>query len=182
MLDDDNNGTLVLSVQTEERYGQYRLVGRVSRLNEAGEMLGTSWRYGGHDLGAEFDGFEVHAYLGNTPGLSEYEDTKGLWGFGHSYAPYSIETAKQAQAIARVLTRLEKGLDRLNTDEGYSNDFDVYLRRVAKILRLKEIHVRNLPGHWSGERWRKVTGNGLQDYCKTIDTYSRDSRKSELVR
>lgn len=177
-------GELVLLVQVEREYDQFRVVGTVQR-REGEEMLNPQWRYGGTELGAQYDGFHVHAYLGPAwTGSEPMEAERGLWGFGYSYRTYRIETAAQATAIAKVLQRLERGMDRLNTHEGYlkSEEFDRYLQRVARLLRLKQIWVRKLPQHHDdGQMWRKVTGSGLQMWIGDVERITREGNRGQLI-
>lgn len=178
----DNPGKaveLVLLVQVYEEFGQARLKAEVCRPNpnerEAAEypFLSTSWSYGGFEAGAEFDGFAATAYVGDGGNTWGSRDPgRGVWGVGVAYAPHRIETARHAQAIARVLGRIERGLAKAQESDGYlaDGDFAGHVLRIARILRLSGVHVRNSARNrtFGGERYRKVTGSALQAWVADV--------------
>lgn len=181
-----DEGNLALLVQVEESYGTFRIAARVVLHNAADELLGISWSYGGFDKGAEFDGFVVHAYLGSASGMTPLEGERGVWGIGHSYSPFRIEKAKQAKAIASILGRLERGLEKISSEDGYldRNDFAGYLLRIGRLLRIKDFWVRNDAERRvsSGQHNRQVNGAGLQLWVQDVDQITRDSKVHTLVR
>jgi hypothetical protein len=183
----DTEGTLTFVVQVEKEYDTYRVVARICRITDKGEILNTRWEYGGSGLGAEYEGFHVMAYAG--PGWSSgaaLESEQCIWGMGTYYDPHRIDTAKQATAIAKALARIERGLEKLNSEEGYVPhlDFAAYLLRIAKILKIKEIRVRQTKRgeEMTGERYRCVDGSGLQYWVSGVNRTIKDGKRAELVR
>lgn len=144
-------------IQAESNYSTPRVVARVVYKDADGTLLNLStanrW-----EEGAEFADFEVHAYKGQREGEAR------LWGASHSYSATHI-TLDQAERMTKLLRKLNKGMDKLNSEEGYvRDDFAAYLIRVARILGIKEFYVRNSPRQreMSGEYQRKVDGATLQ--------------------
>lgn len=182
---EEAQGTLVLMAQVEQDYGTYRVVTRVCRRTDT-EMLTATWSYGGWDLGAEFDGLQIHAYLGSAAGLAPLDGEQGLWGQNYSYSPYRIDSTKQAKAIASVMGRLERGLQKLNDEEGYlgNEDYAGYVLRFARVLKIKGVWVRNDARHkgLTGEPYRHVTGASLQYWVADVDRTARERKLAELVR
>lgn len=183
---DKTGETVVLLVQVEKEYDQYRVKGRVHRHQLDGEMESANWNYG-NGLACDYDGFAVHAYLGNPWSTGPtVESEQGVWGHSYSYSPHRIESAQQAKAIAKVMTRLESGLDRLNHDEGYlaSGDLAGYLLRITRVLRIKEIWTRTTPRRFdmTGETYRKVNGSDLQYWVQEVDQSARAGKQAELIR
>jgi hypothetical protein len=183
----DTEGTLTFVVQVEKEYDTYKVMARICRVTDQGEVLNTQWQYGGWDLGAEYAGFHLMAYAG--PGWSSgpaLDSEKGIWGQGTYYDPSRIESAKQANAIAKVFTRIERGLEKLNAEDGYlpHDDFAAYLLRIAKILKIKEIRVRNTKRaqEMTGETYKVVNGSGLQYWVSDVDRTIKDGKRAELVR
>lgn len=186
---------LALLVQVEERHGQYRAVARVVMpTTEDGTltMLSPQWhdRYEHGEHAARFEGFEIAAYVGNqsTWGSNYATDTDDkLWGFGVSFAPYRIDQADHAQAIARTLAAIDRGLRKASEDDGYIRDgeFARYVLRIAKILKIKDVYIRNLPRAYgmSGERYRLTNGFGTLDYWATeVMEMANGGKVRELVK
>jgi hypothetical protein len=178
--------TVVLFVQVEKQYETYRVTGRVHLRQPNGEMHSATWDYG-YGTAAEYDGFAAHAYLGAgwSSGVTP-EDEKGVWGMGFSYSPFRIDNAKQAKAIARVMERLERGLDKLNDDEGNlgQEDFAGYLVRIARVLKIKEIWVRRTERqrNLTGELYQLANGSKLQYWVQEVDQAARTGKRGELIR
>jgi len=178
--------TTVLLVQVVKECETYRVMGQVHQRQLDGEMHSANWNYG-HGPAAQYDGFAVHAYLGNTwSSGSTIESEQGVWGEGYSYSPHRIDTAEQAKAIARVMQRLQQGLAQLNDTDGYltGDDFAGYLLRVTKILKIKEIWTRATPRHRdiTGDQFRRMSGASLQHWIKEVDEASRAGNCAELIR
>lgn len=170
-------------VQPEAQYNIRRIVATVVLPHEGGVMHSPgSWDFGfAHDV-AQFDGFEVSCYLGDTTMGATVHDSGRLWGFGHSYSVHRIDHAEHARAIGTVLAKVQRHLDKANTDDGYlsEGDFHNYVLRVAAALKIRDVYVRNLPRarDMGGETYRKVTGSALQSWLKQV---SEHAAKSELA-
>jgi hypothetical protein len=178
---------LVLRSAVEREYGQIKLRTTVCTENEDGEVFGTSWNYGGYDPGAEFDGFTISAYVGHGGSAFESNETPGqIWGPRVGFQVYNIDTAKQAAAIARVLTRIDKGLQTITNAEGYLSDADYagYVLRIGRILKINRFYVTNSATSRarSGELHRMVNGSGLQSWVASVAYDVEHGRTSEYVR
>jgi len=182
---------LALMVQVEQRNGSdYRAVARVYRPVD-GELRGVSWsgRFGeyGEDA-ARFDGLEISAYagVGDWSASRDDESYQRLWGFGIHYAPYRVEDAKHAQTIARTFAQIERGMGKLEAEDGYIRDgeFARYVTRVAKALRIRKIYVRNVPRafNMTGERYRLVDHAALDYWTQEVTSAIVKGELSSLVR
>jgi hypothetical protein len=155
-----------------DEYGQARLVATVVIEKSVDELRTVPSWSGGVASGAQFCGLEVIAYVGGSADLS----ATGIWASRVRYAPHDIDTARQARAIAAVLARIERGLDRLSAAEGHLDhgDYAGYLIRVGRILKISRFHVRasrqrrdsngqeHYPTDGSGLRnWVEQTGNDV---------------------
>jgi hypothetical protein len=147
---------IVLDV--EANYGSPQFVARFCYLNEDGELrnpLGDRW-----EEGAEFADFTVSAYVGGA--------NEGAWGFQHGYLqPYRVELHR-AEAMVKLLRKVEKGLERMNGERGYlrQDDFHQYVLRIAEVLRIKRFYVRNTTRAQavSGQQFRATDGSGVQSW------------------
>ena len=157
-------------VHLADEYGQARLVATVVIDTPGGELHTiTAWQRGIAG-GAPFYGLEVTAYVGGSPGLS----ATGIWGARVRYAPFDVQRSGQARAMAAVLGRIERGVDRLNHAEGYPDggDYAGHLIRVARILSIGRFHVRasRQRRQDTGEPHNLVDGSGLRRWVEQIGT------------
>jgi hypothetical protein len=155
-------------VHLTDEYGQARLVATVVIDTPGGEIRSiTAWARGTAG-GAGFYGLEVTAYIDGSPGLS----AAGIWGAQVRYAPFDVQSAEQARAMAAVLGRIERGLDRLNRAEGYADgsDYAGYLIRVARIVSIGRFHVRACRQRRQdkGEPHYLVDGSGLRGWVEQV--------------
>lgn len=171
-----SNG-LALMVQIEERHGSYRAVARVVLPQENGELQTPSWRgYGQNfdsgDDGQRFDGLEITAYTGDQFGNTSGDLADKLWGFGVHYAPYRIENSTHAKVIAKVFGQIERGMAKLEAEDGYirEGEFARYVMRVAKALRIRRVYARNVPRAYAmtGERYRLADATALEFWCQEV--------------
>ena len=185
---------LYLLVTVHDEYGQVKLRAEIVRKNpnegEAADYpyLSTSWSYGGFEPGSEFDGFAATAYVGDGGNMwGTKRDNRGVWGIGVQYAPHHIETARHASAIARVLGRVERGLAKANETGGYlaEGDFAAHVLRIARILRVKDIVVRNHNGRnrtYSGEKYRTVNGTGMQYWVRdVVESVEKGTHRADFM-
>jgi hypothetical protein len=164
-------------VNLAEEYGQARLVATVVIDTPGDEPRTiTAWERG-TATGAQFYGLEVTAYVDGSPGLS----ATGSWAARVRYAPFDVQSAGQARAIATVLGRVERGFDRLNAAEGYleGGDYAGHLIRVGRILSISRFHVRasRQRREHNGEAYYLVDGSGLrwwvEQVCKDVAAGNR---------
>jgi hypothetical protein len=157
---------LAWMVQVERIYGITRVVGRVVRVQPSGELHNISWQWRfSPEAGDEFGELEVGAYINDR----EREVPQvGVWGLSARYHDLSIDSPEHARAVARVMVKLDKGMDALTKAEGYVADgnFAGYLVRVGRVLRITDYYVRNnrKGREMSGEMYRRTDGSGVQSW------------------
>jgi len=105
-----------------------------------------------------------------------------VWGHHYGYESTYIRTASDARALANMLARIERGLDKLSRERGSlrgEDDYAAFIGRVASILRVPTMHVRNGKGHreMTGDRYRTVDTLGLEYF---VDGVTRHHRANEL--
>ena len=179
---------LALAVQIEESYGTYRAIARVVIPQDNGELHNPSWhdRFDDGEDAARFEGLEVSAYAGAGSWPSGPSDTDGrLWGYGVHYAPYRIESADHAKAIARTFAQIERNTAKLSAEDGpiREGEFARYVMRVAKALRIRTVYVRNTPRAFgmSGERYRIVDAVALDYWTQEVTDKLATSDLRSLV-
>ncbi len=173
---------LMMTVQVEERYGSYRLVGHIGYRNEDGEPLNFLWS--SIDPGAEYADFVVTAYIGSAWRGDEYD--RGVWGPGYGYEPHSVTDVRHAEAIVKVMRKVERGLDKIADAEGWvmAGDIATHFLRVARVLKVSEYRVRQSRRgeDMTGEPYRTVDGAGLQSFILTVDRDAKEGKTREYVR
>lgn len=174
----------ILFLQVEENYGSTRLMGRVGYVADDGHVINVQWRdrFGDDRCTPELDGFTIRAYVGSAFGMTPLDAERGLWGWGFEYdLSGAIDDPKQALAIARILTKVKAGMDKANGEQGYlaAGDFTGFVLRIAKVLRIKDVHVRNVRERlWNtGELYRRVDGAALQYWVADVDERARANRQ-----
>jgi hypothetical protein len=174
--------TLAWLVQVVEQYDTRFIRAHVVVPNSAGELLNLLWdRYDSGD-GREYADFQVQCYLGH----SEVHTDSGrgeLWGFGHEFTPYRVDSAERARSMATVFARVQRGLDKAERESGNlaDGDFVGYLLRVGTALGIRAYWVRNhqRQREMTGDRFRKVTASTLQWWVSETQTIARE-RPAEL--
>ena len=143
-------------LSTEHRYEHtYILTARVAYLKD-GEHRYPSNSY---LFKPEFEFADLHvtAYVD--------QENEGPWGCKYFYNMDYV-TLSNAEAMVKVLRRLQRGLDKLNAERGYLEDkqFAEYLMRVGDVLKIRNFYVRNSDkaAEVSGSMFRSVDGAGLQ--------------------
>jgi hypothetical protein len=169
-------------VHLTDEYGQARLVATVVIDTPGGEIHTiTAWQRETAG-GTPFYGLEVTAYIDGSPTLS----ATGIWGLQVRYAPFDVHSAEQARAMAAVLGRIERSLDRLNRAEGYpdGNDYAGYLIRVARILSIGRFHVRasRQRRQDNGEPHYLVDGSGLRWWVEQVGKDVAAGNRQEHLR
>jgi len=177
--------SVAMLVQTVDLYDIRRIVASFVAVQPNGELHNIAWDFFGDTADARaFAKFEVTAYVGDRDSFGPYTSGR-IWGCGFGYHDLDIVSrSERARDMGNLLARVERGLSRLNTDEGYAaeGDFGLYALRVAKILRVSQFYVRSLRAaqERSGERYRKVTGAGVQDYARTVEQLADKADFREL--
>src|SRR5215510_16169645 len=110
------------SVQVEDHYGIIQVVARICTVTEDGELRNIS---GGFDRDP-YGGFTVDCYVDDKP-------DGGVWGVRYHYRGVDVDNAAHAQAMGRLLTKVDKGLARLSSARGYVDGFGDTLLRIAEV-------------------------------------------------
>jgi hypothetical protein len=166
---ESGKAVFALFVQLEDDYGQAKLKTRVMTVQPDGDLNGLLWGIGGFDPGAEYAGLEINAYVADNASWGAKEHPmRGVWGHGVHYELPQVENARHAKAIASVLSRIERGLERLTQERGFLQDCDYagLVLRVARILKINRVHVRNPRAvrERTGQFHRRVTAVELQSW------------------
>lgn len=166
---------LALMVQVEDNYGCPRVAAHVHTVADDESLRNILWT-GGREPFERFDGFAVTAYL---------DVDRGVWGPG-CHVEVRMDRARHARAVASLLATVERGLDRLNGSNGYlpADDYASYLLRVARVLRVSRITVRNSPRRreLTGDTFRSVNGSGLQSWTDDVRRVAKAGELATLVR
>lgn len=150
----------VIVIDKEFVHGSSQLVARFCYLNEEGALrnpLGD--RY---EDGAEFADLVVHSYLSDTDGAPTQPR--------HFYSqPFAVETYR-AEIMLKMLRKIDKGMERLRSERGYTADFTEYALRVASVVGARVFYVRNgdKAREVSGSAFRRTDGEGVQYYVQSI--------------
>lgn len=123
--------------------------------------------YSSIDASTVLDGFEVTATLDPT---RERADC-----FSHHYAPFQVELHR-AQAMARMLSKVQRGLAVAQRSFGYPETFHTYLVQVAYGLGITR-YVTAADGtepFLNGSAFRDHTASTIADWIATQEaTYCR---------
>lgn len=65
----------------------------------------------------------------------------GLYGFDVRYRNVSFVDTAAAKRMAQTLTRIDRGLEKLQAKRGYTTNFGEYVGRVAEVLGVESIIV-----------------------------------------
>lgn len=173
---------LAILVQAETSYEQHHIRAYVMLPQSDGELHSPD-RYSG-PAARRFAGFVISAYVGNGFSLSPDNNPDEVWGWSYRYDNVSVDDHEQATEMARVLRTLENGLRKIEDDEGYTHDLAGYIMRIARILKIKDIRVRNAQEQYgyTGERYRKSNGSHLQWWISNARDLARKGSWDRLTR
>lgn len=90
-----------------------------------------------YDEDTHLTDFEVTAYL------DHHHDE--AWGQAHQFTPHTVDL-RRAEALVRVLRKVERGMDKAHQQFGHPTTFHTYLLQVAYALRIKRFLVRKDDG------------------------------------
>jgi hypothetical protein len=176
------HSTLAWLVQVVEQYDTRFIRAHVVVPNSAGELLNPLWdRYDSGD-GRDYADFQVQCYLGHPAYVTD-ADRGEVWGFGHEFAPYRVDSAERARSMATVFAGAQRGLDKAERESGNlaDGDFVGYLLRVGTALGIRAYWVRNhqRQREMTGNLYRKVATSTLQWWMSETQTIARE-RPAEL--
>jgi hypothetical protein len=173
---------LAIMVQPEQAYGSRYLRAYVMLPQENGELYNPSWWRFSDRAAGRFAGFRINAYVGHS--FTNADNNPGeVWGISHEYVDVRIEDADHAAEIAKVLRMIEKGLDKIRDEEGYSDDLHLTIMRIARILKIRTVYVRNFPraAAVSGQTYRKINGSDLQSYVAHVSERAGAGKWHEVI-
>ncbi len=180
----NDTSKLALLVHLENSYGQLKMIASVVEVQPDGELHNRQWSFGS-GTGRQYEGFRVTTYVDYNGMGGSPDEARGIWGSGYYFEPSRIDSAEHATAIATVMRKLESGLEKLTSAEGYirDDDFGLYLMRIARILGIAKVYVRNRKRTqtMTGEKYRSVDGAGLQSYVSMVVSDVHAGRRSEYV-
>ncbi len=178
-------GGAALLVQTENHYGVREIVGQFVAPQDTGELYNISWS--SYEIPRELRALAdltIRAYVGGTSMVSE-PDGGRIWGRTVGYADvHRIEQVEHAKAISQTLSRIDRGLNRLNDKFGYvpDDDFHGYVMRVASTLGVTGFYVRQFrrAETRSGNKYRQVDPSALQWYIGSVSNLAKERDYAEL--
>jgi hypothetical protein len=174
--------TLAWLVQVVEQYDTRFIRAQVVTPTSTGELLSLLWDRYDSGEGREYADFQVQCYLGHRDVHTD-PDRGDLWGFGHEFAPYRVDSVERARSMAAVFARVQRGLDRAERESGNlaEGDFVGYLLRVGTALRIRAYWVRNhqRQRELTGNPHQRVTASTLQWWMSETQTIARE-RPAEL--
>jgi hypothetical protein len=174
-------------VQVEEEFGTRHIRAHVVKPQDDGALhnvVANSWS----EPAREFADLRVTAYLGDVTYETNRSGGGRIWGVGHEYKPFRIDSAERAREIARMMDKIKRGLDKATSDLGYlaDEDFGGYLGRVGMAVKIQTIYVRNSTpfNNVDGRKWRKLDVPGLAYWLSEVSRIAEtDSVKfAEMLR
>lgn len=94
------------------------------------------------------------------------------------HAPWCVDLAI-AKAITATLTKIEKGLYKVEDANGRADSFGEYLLRVAKVLGVTEFIFTKRPGSFhSSTDYTQLTPTQLREWVKTVTSESQQIQAS----
>jgi hypothetical protein len=175
-------------VQVEEEFGSRHIRATVVKPQDDGALhniVANAWS----EPTREFADLRVTAYLGEIEDYATNRSSGGrVWGVGHDYKPFRIDSAERAREIARTMDKIKRGLDKATSDLGYLDDADFagYLGRVGMAVKIQTIYVRNSTpfNNVDGRKWRKLDVPGLAYWLTEVSRIAEtDSIKlAEIIR
>lgn len=174
---------IAIMVQAEDSYSQHHIRAYVMLPQDDGSMH-SAQRWSG-DAARQYAGFRLTARVGHGYDTSRGDENPGeIWGWSVEYTDVMIESAEQATEIARVLRKIETGMRKIEDTEGYTSDLAVWIMRIARILKIKDLYVRNGQQAYgmSGERYRAVSGSALQWWVSDAVRLAKKGSWRELIK
>lgn len=179
--------TLAWLVQVEEEFGSRHIRAHIVKVDDDGSMHTTganSWS----DPTRSYADLRVTAYLGDMRYETNTSHGGKIWGIGHEYKPFRIDSAERAREIARMMDKIKRGLDKATADLGYLDDADYagYLGRVGMAIKVQTIYVRNSTPFQGvdGRKWRKLDAPGLNYWLSEVSRFAETDRAklAEMIR
>lgn len=175
-------------VQVEQEFGTRHIRAHIVMPQENGELHSPQADFLSRP-GTEYAELRVSAYLGEIE-IDHGMGTRGgkMWGCGHGYKPYFIESVERATQISRMLGKIQRGLAKAQTEQGYvaDGDFLAYLGRIGEAIGVKTYYVRNSTPFQvhTGERWRKCDMPTLQFWLREVVKYAETDggKLNEMIR
>lgn len=91
-----------------------------------------------------------------------------VYGWSVEYRDVFTVNAERAEVMAKTLRKVNRGLEKLEREQGYPANFAQYLARVAKILGIRTYgyNASPQPNGWSHDQqeYRWVDVNGIDYY------------------
>jgi hypothetical protein len=139
---------LALVVALEKEFEQWRVVARPAVLTGDDDVYRypTTNSWSDKELWKYAD-LRLESYVGQGYGSEPIplERENIFWSQDVLYRPYAVLTADYATAMASTLTKIKKGLERIDASAGYlrSGDAAGYIFRVSSVLGIPKVMLRN---------------------------------------
>jgi hypothetical protein len=155
-------------IATHDQYGTREITAEVvykatARETNDPDEIGNSFnprfsRYG--NAAAAYEGFQVRTYV----------DNGRCYGVRHVFRPFEVETDR-AEAITRVLRRVDKAMKAFQEDEGrlVDDDFTGYLLRVARAIEADYFDWRPFPRAAFERTDAHGIGSAITDMIRTTE-------------
>ncbi len=166
MDDSATTPAFIVNLVDNDSYSQataYKLLARVGHIVMDSHRAYTFSEFSDHK-GAQLANFQVSAYVNADP-----NDSDTVWGSSYEFhSVYSVGSVAHARLMASVLSKVDKGMERLRDKLGYvpGHDYGAYLFRVAGILGIPDVYLRNgsRRSEMTGQRYRKVNASDMQSW------------------
>lgn len=135
-----------------DEYGTRKLTADAVQLTEDGILTPSYRRW---EPASELTHLQVSANL--TP------DEPHACGFSARYRDVARVDLDHAQAMARVLGRIQRGMTRLRSEIGPPEGFHTYLLHIGSILGIRHYLIRLAERDPDGKRYRRVDSLGVGD-------------------
>lgn len=139
-----------LAVETE--YGLRQLVARIWKTDN------DSYAHN------DYADFRVVAWLDH-----EHEHP---WATKYGFQGHDVIELRQAEFMVKTLRKLQRGMDKADTEQGYLQDgnYSGHLFRVARILGIKTYYVASTPQQRAvtGQRWQREDATGVQHHIQSV--------------
>jgi len=121
--------------------------------------------------GYPYQGLQVSCQIN----LDHGEEKPYAWTVGFE-PTYTVVELDEAKRHVKVLSKIQRYLDKVEKDHGRIESYGVYVQRIAACLRPTTIQWANKKGNWQGETMAQL-GDTINWLCADI----REERKETTV-
>lgn len=169
---------IIISHESQSGFGSgsgfFHIVGRMVTSGIEGQLRNPpSSRYND-----PINGFARLADLRINSQGEQDRRSQGLYGFDVTYRNVFEVELSTAKEMVQTLTKLEKGLAKLEERRGIARDFGTYVGRVAEVLGAEEIIETKRAGSFyrDGDYVRHSVGDGVE-WLKQVEQRWKDGSR-----